>query len=98
MVELILAPDATLPDRFQVAMREHETLSRPRYLATYQDVLSLAQHICEQDGVLLGVAMREAAEDLGFVLDGPAMMSWLHIEVATTPQGGRHDVGDDLPW
>ncbi len=98
MVELILAPDAKLLDPFQVALREHEALDLPTYPATYHDVLSLAMHICEQDGATLGIAMRAAAQDLSFVLDVPPPITWLDVERTTTPRGGRHAAGDDLPW
>ncbi len=98
MVEFIVAPDATLLDPIQAATREYEALDVSTYGATYQDVLSLALHICEQDGVMLGVAIREAAQDLAFNLDGQPSMSWRHVEGTDTPPGGRHATGDDLPW
>lgn len=40
----------------------------PHAAATYNEVLSLAHHLCETEGWTLGNAMQIAADDLGFLL------------------------------
>ena len=47
---------------------EHPRALLDCYNATYTEVFSLAKFLCEEENMALSVAMRIAAEDLGYCL------------------------------